>query len=205
MAARYHYQPIRTEQEQRLQRLLSTNKKTVILAAAIVIALLVVYTTSTTITGFATRIGTLEQQIKTTQDTLTKTALEKETCVSTVDQATKAKDKAVADLAGCQTTMASSQSELSSCRDARKTLEENNRQLTSMSQTCQQERITYLQKLETEVTAKNSIIRNTIRAVCCSFSDIQTNMNKTWGLTNTNAVTCSGNHTVQCGTGETDF
>lgn len=75
-------------------------------------------------------------------------------------------------------------------------LDETSTELSTIQQslnTCHSERGEYVET-----------IRNSVKAVCCSFSDVQQNTVKNWDINFNNIVCGSGSLEVECGTGVTD-
>jgi len=48
------------------------------------------------------------------------------------------------------------------------------------------------------------VIRDSVRSRCCSYDDVWSGVTKNWDIVD-NEITCSGNYTVRCDTGETDY
>lgn len=61
-------------------------------------------------------------------------------------------------------------------------------------------------ELNNDIERLSVLFRNSVRTVCCSFSDIQQALYRNWLISGNNVIcTTNGSYTVNCGTGTTDY
>jgi gas vesicle protein len=81
-------------------------------------------------------------------------------------------------------------------------------QLQDETQKCEQN----IAELESSITTCNSqkqafldILKNSVRATCCSFGAIQQGLELSWDISGSQIICGDGNYTVNCGTGTTNY
>ncbi|MBN2043199.1 MAG: hypothetical protein JW754_05340 [Candidatus Aenigmarchaeota archaeon] len=72
--------------------------------------------------------------------------------------------------------------------------------------TCSGEVMNLTDDIETKMNNYRSLVRNTVRGVCCSVSDILSKKTRSFDVEG-NEIFCAdeGDHEVNCGTGETNY
>jgi cell division protein FtsL len=88
--------------------------------------------------------------------------------------------------------------QLQSCQGSLQDLQGNVTSLQVLSSTVQSQ----LTDCQTNMTVYQTVVQNSVRAVCCSFGDVLAGTVKNWQIFS-NSIICSGNSTVDCATGAT--
>ncbi len=142
--------------------------------------------------GLESQIAGLEKSYQDCQDTVTAVTSEKETCGNDL---TAEKEKSN----GLETDLVNTKNNLIDCTDRESRLQDN-------FNICSDEVINVTSDLDAEKSNYKSLVRNTVRGVCCSISDILSENVRKFDV-NGNQIVCSdeGDHTVNCGTGETNY
>jgi uncharacterized phage infection (PIP) family protein YhgE len=95
-----------------------------------------------------------------------------------------------------QSQLNSTQVGLQACQNNAQLLQGNISSLQNASSALQSQ----LSSCSMNVTTYQQVVQNSVRAVCCSFGDVQAGITKNWQVFS-NYIVCSGNNTVNCGTG----
>lgn len=95
-----------------------------------------------------------------------------------------------------QSQLNSTQVGLQVCQNNSKLLQGNITSLQNTSSSLQSQ----LSSCNVNMTIYQQVVQNSVRAVCCSFGDVQAGVTKNWQVFS-NYIVCSGNNTVNCGTG----
>ncbi len=142
--------------------------------------------------GLESRIGGLEENLANCQKNVDSLTGEKK-------QLSEELAKKTEKISGLETDLLNTQNNLLDCSDQR----ENLRQQTDD----QADQIANLEgDLSTEKNNYKGLVRNTVRGVCCSVSDIISKKTRTFNV-DSNQIFCAdeGDFEVNCGTGETDY
>ena len=95
------------------------------------------------------------------------------------------------------TQMSTVQNSLSNCQNNLQGVQGNITSLQNVSLNLQ----TTLTSCQGSLLDVNSTLQNSVRAVCCSFGDVEAGVSKNWQIFS-DRIVCSGNSTVNCGTGQ---
>ena len=79
-----------------------------------------------------------------------------------------------------------------------------NSELDSQLSSCSAEREDLKAKYEGRADAFNNLVRNSVKAICCSFNDADAGITKNWGIVD-NKIVCTGEYVVNCTTGATNY
>jgi ABC-type transport system involved in cytochrome bd biosynthesis fused ATPase/permease subunit len=95
-----------------------------------------------------------------------------------------------------QSQLNSSQVGLQVCQNKAQILQNDISNLQNVSASLQSQ----LSTCDMNMTIYQQVVQNSVRAVCCSFGDVVAGTVKNWQIFS-NSIICSGNNTVNCGTG----
>ena len=142
--------------------------------------------------GLESQISGLEKNYRDCQDTVAVITTEKEACNN--DLAAEREKSG-----NLETDLANTKNNLIDCTDRETRLREN-------FNLCSDEVINISSDLDAEKSNYKSLIRNSVRAVCCSVSDILSENVRSFNVKG-NRIACSdeGEYTVNCGNGDTNY
>lgn len=149
------------------------------------------------ITGYVTYTSDLESTLNETVQQLNTESRLKAECTANLDS-TKSS------LGTCNDKLTSSQNYLVTCEKERGDLKSYSTQINSVYSICDSERSDLKIKYANETENYKSIVRNSVQAICCSFGDSSTGTIRSWGIQD-NRIICSGNFTVNCTAGNTNY
>jgi len=195
MAFQYRYKAfaLRT----RLTGLLRRNSKAVMIVSILIILTFSFYLITSGVTAYITYTENLETDLNETQKELDITKASMEECSKNLADTRD-------DLNSCNSNLDQSRSQLSACENERSELRTRNSELDSQLSTCNAEREDFKARYENRLEAFNTLVRNSVKAACCSFDDVSSGATKNWGIVD-NKIVCTGDYHVNCSTGETDF
>ncbi len=194
MPISYSYRP---RSSSRVAEQLRKNSKSVglsILAIALIFSFSIL---SGRITGFVTYASDLESTLNETAKQLDIESQLRATCDSAL-ASTKS------GLSLCNDKLYSSQGYLVTCEKDRDDLSSYSARLNEQFSSCDAQREELNAKYTNETENYKTIVRNSVKAICCSFGDLQIGNSRNWGITN-NQIVCGGNYTVNCTTGSTNY
>ncbi len=177
--------------EERLRAFLNKNKKHVAVSAVIAVFLVAsFYVSNSVITAYATYNTDLEQQLEDIEEALVDARAQKDSCRISLENAN-------ADIERCGSNLTSTGQLLEACRSEIDKFSNALQNLSSAFTACEAEKESALQSLK-------QLVRNTVKAICCSYGDVQSGVVGNWGIVG-DSITCSGNYTVNCSSGETNY
>lgn len=194
MAFKYSYKP---RSKNRLFDFAGKNSRNVglfLLAVALISSFSLL---SDRITGYVTYTSDLESTLNETLQQLNIESRLKAECIANLDSTKSG-------LNLCNDKLTSSQSYLVTCEKDRGELKSYSDQLNSLFSACDVERADMKTKLANETENFKSIVRNSVKAICCSFGDALSGAVRRWGIENSQIV-CSGNFSVNCTAGNTNY
>jgi len=198
MAIKYNYKPrYKNRSLGRVLELAKENSRTMgflVLAIALIFSFSML---SNRITGYATYTSDLESSLNETLQQLNTESHLKAVCNANLDSTR-------ADLTLCNDKLSSSQNYLVSCEKDRNDLKSYSDQLNSLFSFCDVERADLKTKYANETENYRVVVRNSVKAICCSFGDATTGTVRSWGIEN-NQIVCSGNFSVNCTNGDTNY
>ncbi len=195
MAFQYRYKAFTISNK--LLGVLKRNSRATTIVSILIILIFSFYLITSSVTGYITYTENLEAKLNETEKDLEITKASMEACSNNLADTRD-------DLNSCNAGLGQSQSQLSTCEIQRNDLTEENSQLESDMAVCDSERADYLNMYETRLEAFNNLVRNSVKAICCSFNDIDSGTTKEWGIAD-NKIVCTGGYQVNCGTGETNY
>lgn len=192
----YNYKPYNTKDN--AKEFVKLNAKPVILA---VISLLLIggfYAANDTVTGFFTYQEDLEVILNETKDLLDITEEGRVICLSELSTTHQ-------DLTTCKNSIDTGSISLSNCNEQIDELDDIADSISVNLLSCE----TQLQGIEDDLIEKDdeydSLIKNSVRSVCCSAFDIIEGNSVDWDIAN-NKISCGiGSNSVNCADGSTDF
>lgn len=184
----YNYSP--QSKDERARTFFAKRGKHIAIAAVIVFLIGAFYATGNLITTYATYNKNLQEQLNSTQIALETEQQQKEVCEASLEN-TKS------NLNTCSSDLASTKGSLASCGSDKEKLAGDTRSLTSSLNTCISEKESINQSYK-------HLARNSVKAICCSFGDVQSAATRNWNIIN-DSIVCSGNYTVNCTSGETNY
>ncbi len=155
-----------------------------ILFAGVVFSL---FTVSRHITGLTTDVEKIQQNLEGAQDSVNFIMQERESCYSDLNYARDSFNN-------CQSDLGKANTNLNLCNvqkeDAQKSYS-----------ACLEDKKTAENRLVSKTSDYDELAKNSVRGLCCSFSDFQSGAIEQWSIKN-NSIVCSGNFTVNCTSGE---
>lgn len=144
------------------------------------------FTVSKTVTGLTTDLEQVEEGLESAQSSFNFVAQEREGCLDELDSARSSYNS-------CSTELGKSTTNLNLCNAAKEEAQK------SYSACLQDKQATEI-KLAAKSADYDELARNSVRGLCCSFSDFQSGAVRQWSISN-NTIVCSGNFTVNCTSG----
>jgi len=167
------------------------------LLGGLAIVLVIVLFFSFSMTGFVTYQGSLEDELNETKTNLSLASDQLVACSSNLLE----KDS---DYQSCLSGLDSTKSFLESCQDTVQTRDDSISSLNSDIASCNSEKENLGNEISTVKSSYNELVKNTVRDLCCTFSDANSGAEKSWGISS-NSIVCTGPYTVNCGSGSTSF
>jgi septal ring factor EnvC (AmiA/AmiB activator) len=195
MAFQYRYKAFTISNK--LMGVLKRNSRATTIVSILIILTFSFYLITTGVTGYITYTENLEAKLNETEKDLEITKSSMEACSNSLADTRGS-------LSSCNSDLSQSTAQLSTCEIQRNDLTAENSQLESDLSTCDAERADYINMYETRMEAFNNLVRNSVKAICCSFSDIDSGTTKDWGIED-NKIVCTGGYQVNCDTGETNY
>jgi hypothetical protein len=191
----YSYSP--SSRDERARAFFSRKGKHLLVAAVIVFFIGTFYLVGNTLTGYVTYSKDLEQQLNSTNNELSALQVQKEACDADLQNANSDIGGLNSSLNTCTTNLFSSKLFLDSCNKDKEKLNEEKRNLSSSLDMCRAEK-------DTSAQSYRQLARNSVKAICCSFGDVQSATIRNWNITN-NSIVCSGTYTINCTSGESNY
>ncbi|MFA4819986.1 MAG: hypothetical protein WC613_03440 [Candidatus Aenigmatarchaeota archaeon] len=184
----YSYSPQSTDE--RARQFFSKRGKHLAIVIVVAFLFVVFYTTGIAMTTYATYSRTVEQQLNETRVNLANVQTEKNLCQASLENTSN-------DLKLCQTNVNSITALLDSCDKEKTLLYTNVNSLNSSLNNCKTEKAAAAQSFK-------QFIKNSVKAICCSYGDVQSGAARKWSMVN-DSIICTGEYTVDCATGETNY
>ncbi len=163
------------------------NSKKISLFILFVAVVFFAFTVSREITGLTTNVEKIHENLEDAQNSVNFIMQERETCYSDLNYAQNSFNN-------CMNDLGSTESKLSLCTGEKADLQK-------AYDACQEQKKTAESLLEEKTSSYDELAKNSVTAICCSFSDSRSGVVKNWNIVNNNVV-CSGNFTVNCTSGE---
>lgn len=164
-------------------------KKVGIFVVALLV-LFVLYSVSTVVTGYTAYTEQLESELNGTREDLRIISAAREECAEELNDKTALYNECSGKLQAasealnkCEQLKTSSEAALNQCRSELDALKS--------------------QQLSSEASY-NNLVKNSVKSICCTISDVESAAVKQWRLEN-DKIICSGNFTVNCASGETNY
>jgi len=196
MAVRYKYKPGNKSLSQVIS-FFANNKRNISLLLLSVVLIISFSFLSDRITGYVTYTSDLESVLNETIQQLNFESRAMAECDSNLDSTKTG-------LNICNDKLGSSQSYLTTCEKERGDLKSYSDNLNSVYAKCDSERTDLQSKYANSTESYKSVIRNSVRAICCSFGDTQSGAIRSWEILN-NQIVCNGNYSVNCTSGATNY
>jgi len=162
-----------------------------------IIAILSLYALGTTITGYFTYSGNIESELNKTQNELAIYKSVSEECTRILWMKEK-------NLSVCETSLGSASISLAKCNRLADNLINQSVLLNLSLSSCLSESSLLRNKFGNLNISYNTLVRNSVKAICCSFGDVQSSLIRNWNVTN-DRIICTGSFSVNCSSGETTF
>lgn len=204
MAFHYDYKPPgRRKFKGRIEDQFKRFRKGNVITAVIIIVVIGIFAVGAfSITGFVTYTQDMEQELNETTIALDNTKVKLDECNTNLFNSL---DK-ITDL---ENRLQDSSGLLIECEGVKADLNSYANELNALLTTCEGEKAevekNYQDSLDTIADLENTrdtVIKKSARSVCCSFADVENSVIRNWTVVD-NGVVCDGNHTINCGTGET--
>ncbi len=193
---RYNYKPY--SWQKRLKEFAKNNSKPAAIAIISVFLIIGFQSVNSTVTGYLTYQGSLEQQLNDTKTQLSSMEAEKNTCVSGLASANE-------NLEACETTIDTSASSLVNCKKEKADLTGYSNALGASLDVCRIESEDLGNKLDNKTASYDSLVRNSARTVCCRTFDVIEGAVVKWDLKNDRIVCNEGRYTINCTAGNTNY
>ncbi|GEM_PF-3797746 len=154
-----------------------------ILFAGVVFSLFIV---SKNVTGLTTGIEKTQENLGHAQDSINFLMQEREGCYGDLDYARN-------NFNSCQSSLGSASTNLNLCKSEKTELQQSYNACIADKKNAQEQ-------LSSKTTDYDELAKNSVRGLCCSYSDFQSGSMKNWAIVN-NSISCSGNYTVNCTSG----
>lgn len=169
--------------------------KKALIAAVMLILVLGIYSVGSTITGYISYSDSVASELNGTKKEL-------EIYKAVSDECTRDLWLKESDLTACERSFESASASLAACEALAASLSNRTSSLESSLASCSSE----LQSLKGIFGNLNisyeKLVRNSVKAVCCSFSDVQRSQIRNWGVS-PDGIVCSGSFSVNCSSGGT--
>lgn len=185
MAFRYEYKPA------------GEGTKKVALVIATVILAFSIYSVGTTITSYITYSSSVESELNKTKADLAVYKAVTEECARDLSQKEQ-------NLSVCESTLGSTYASLASCNQQAAALLSQSASLNASLSSCLGESTALKNTYGNLAESYNNLVRSSVKAICCSFGDIQSGGARSWNITS-DRIVCSGLYSVNCTSGETTF
>ena len=166
-------------------------------AAAILLFIGTFYFVGNTLTGYITYSRNLEQELNETHNELIDLKSEYEACSTDLTDANSGIASLNSSLNSCSADMFSQKLAVTSCNTEKNSLIEEKKSLSSSLSSCRNEQTSSHESYR-------QLARNSVKAICCSFGDVQSSAIRNWNITN-NSIVCTGNYTINCTSGESNY
>jgi septal ring factor EnvC (AmiA/AmiB activator) len=195
MAFQYKYKAFAIST--RLTGALRRSSKSVTIVSVLIVLILSFYLITSNVTAYVTYTENIEKKLNETAKELVITKASMEECSKNL---ASTRDN----LNSCTADLDQSKSQLTTCNSERSALQTRKSELESQLSNCTAEKEDFRTRYENGLAAFNSIVKNSVRAICCSFGDVVSGTTKNWGIVD-NKIVCTGSYNVNCSSGETDF
>lgn len=163
------------------------NSKKISLFILLIAAVFSAFTVSREVTGLTTRVDQISGNLGEVQDSANFIRQERESCYSDLSYAQGSFNS-------CQEGLNKTEGLLNLCKN-------DFGELRKSYDSCSEQKGAAEKLLEETLAAYEDLAKNSVTAICCSFSDVRSGEVKSWGISN-NTIACSGNFTVNCKSGE---
>ena len=167
------------------------------IAAVIILFVGTFYFVGNTMTGYVTYSESLEQQLNETHNKFLDMKAQYETCDAYLGNANSNIASLNTSLNACSTDMFSQKLAVTSCNNEKERLGREKSDLSTSLSSCRSEQVSSTESYK-------QLARNSVKAICCSFGDVQSGSVRNWNITN-NSIVCTGNYTINCTTGESNY
>lgn len=171
-----------------MSQFIINNSRKISLVILLLAVSFVIFRAGNSITTLATYEEGVEETVQRTNEAVDFVRQEREQCYQELENTE-------AGLEACDFSLEKAELGVSVCNTARKDAEEGRN-------VCEAEKESAETQLQQEQENYKQVVKNTVRAICCSFNDVQQGTTREWGLEE-NKIVCSGSFTVNCGSGET--
>jgi hypothetical protein len=179
MGSKYHYEP-EGKKTEKLKSLWPENERLGIAAVIIIAVILVVSIGGYYVTGYVTYTDNLKNEKKVCDDNLL-------ACGNNLNS--------------CSVAITDLQTQLSSCQE---NANQKTTELQALLNNCTDEKGTLAAQAAAAIAGYKDLAKSSVKPICCSYSDMQTGAVHNWDILN-NVVVCTGNYTINCTTGETNY
>lgn len=168
--------------------------KKIWIAAVAVLVLFVLYSVANVVTSYATYSGTLEKELNITKEDLRIVSAAREECAANLNKKTNLYSECSSNLQSTQAAASRCQQDFASYKDSsEKSYNECKAELDALK----------VGQISASTSYKN-LVKNSVKSICCTLSDVESGSFKSWRIEN-DKIYCSGNLTVNCATGETNY
>lgn len=195
VAMGYTYSPHTRDERARI--FFGKRGKHLAIAAVVVFLVASFYLAGSALTSYATYSKNLEDQLNSTRNSLLAAEQKSDECSTTLDATNTALQNANNGLNSCNANIMYTNALLNSCYMDRSVMNATINNLTASVNDCRTAN-------DNNVQNYRQLARSSVKAICCSFGDLQSATIRNWNIVN-NSITCAGNYTVNCTSGETNY
>jgi adenylosuccinate lyase len=166
------------------------NSKKITIAVIVIVVLFVVYSINAFVTGFVAYNEELENELNKFKNdfiTINQSFIE---CRNNLDV--------------YLTEARTCEKNLQNCEKQKEVTTNYSIALENIIGQCQKDKEAIMQNYTKLTENYKNIIRESVRSRCCSYDDIMNGAIKNWDIKD-NKIMCSGNYTVNCTSGETNY
>ena len=184
----YNFSP--TTKDERARSFLKGRGRQIGIAIVVLFLIGVFYFTGSTLNAYATYNKDLESDLASAQSNLVAAQSEIQTYKSSLETSSN-------QLQTCNNDLSLSEISLGTCTKEKSNLTDEVQVYKSAVATCES-------KIASSGDTFKQLARSSAKPICCSFGDMQNGAVRNWDVLN-NSITCSGNYTVNCSSGETNY
>lgn len=155
------------------------------------------YSVGTTITGYLSYSRTVESELNKTKGELAAYKSVGEECTRNLWLQEQ-------NLSVCESSLGSTSVSLAGCKQKSGMLANQSESLNASLSSCISELEITMGAYGNITFGYRNLVRNSVKEVCCTFSDVQNSIVRNWNITN-DQIVCFGSFSLNCSSGEMIF
>lgn len=182
---------------ERLRNFTIKNSKNLSIIILVIVLMIVSYSINSVITGYTVYSEELEKEVENYKEQYETANQNYEDCKNTVDEYKSEAEQ-------CRDDIKTHEASLQECEKEKEIQAKYSTALQDIVNECESEKSSMQEDYDRLLENYKDVIRDSVTSRCCSYSDIRNDVTKNWDIID-NEIICSGNYTVNCGTGETNY